>query len=861
MREALVFTLAFAVVVTVSSTHGTSFAEKNTFYDSVKFIQYLDENTALEEVRNGNLDLYYYTISPDRLESSKEERRGGLQVFDSAGGSYSILVNPAESKEFNPFSNREVRFALNYLVDRKLIVNELMGGYGFPVISYYGPTQPEYLTVVNQLESYNFKYNPMLADQIISKALKEETGVKATKTDGIWHADGNPVEITVFIRSDDPVRKSIGEILSAELEKIGFTVNKEFGDLNKAFVVVYGSNPSDVKWNIYTEAWLSSAFVKYDSSGLGQMYAPWYSYMPGFNDPTYWNYENEMLDSITQKIYTGDFETAKQRAALIQDAVVEGIDESVRIFLASKINQYVANKDVSGIVNDFGTGVPSRFTPINAKNNDDDSNNNKELAIGVKQIYQGAWNPVMGFTDSYSVQIWNIVSDPATFKHPFTGETIPVRATWEVQTDSSADNSTIRIPKEAKTWSPALQKWKIVDDDSYATSMVTYDFKFSKWHNGEKMDINDILHSLYFTIEWGTQTDKTDKTFDAEFTPRAAQGIQTIKGVNPTDEDTIEVYVDYGHFDEGEIAGWAELWSTVPWEITAAMEKAVTDGRASFSKSGAASKNVNWLSLIIPKDADTIKEYLREFKETRHVPKSLAHDDWNNQGSEHRNDDYHQSRYESSIDWIENKQHAVISNGPYYLESYSPESRTIKVTAHDDDTYPFVKGEWSKFEDTKFPSIKKIDIKQVIQRGDEISIRVETRNADSILYFLTNGSGESIISDSQDVQKKDNTAVISISPESSGKLGIGANNIKIFAISNSVLKPDFHEMSFIASENAASLPENSNDGDIVFSKTESGYEMWVVVVAVIIIIIVVIISATAVTVSSSRLKKQSHSKP
>ena len=157
--------------------------------------------------------------------------------------------------------------------------------------------------------------------------------------------------------------------MSVELEKIGFTVKKEFGDLNKAFVVVYGSNPSDVKWNLYTEGWGRSAFVRYDSVGLGQMYSPWFSNMPGFNDPSYWNYENEKLDSLTQKIYTGDFETSEQRTKLIQEAVVEGINESVRIFLASKIDQYVVNEKTNGIVNDFGAGVPSRFTPINAKNN------------------------------------------------------------------------------------------------------------------------------------------------------------------------------------------------------------------------------------------------------------------------------------------------------------------------------------------------------------------------------------------------------------------------------------------------------------------------------------------------------------
>ena len=125
----LVIILALSVLTILFDE---SFAEKNTFFDSVKFIQYLDENTALEEVRNGNLDIYYFTISPDRLES--DQNRNGLQVFDSTGGSYSILINPAESQKFNPFSSKDARFALNYLVDRKLIVNELMGGYGSPII-------------------------------------------------------------------------------------------------------------------------------------------------------------------------------------------------------------------------------------------------------------------------------------------------------------------------------------------------------------------------------------------------------------------------------------------------------------------------------------------------------------------------------------------------------------------------------------------------------------------------------------------------------------------------------------------------------------------------------------------------------
>lgn len=814
MKLLLVFILAIVVAFLI---HNDSFAEKSTFFDSVKFIQYLDENTALEEVRKGNLDIYYDRISSDRLENQKS--REGLEVFDSTGGYYSILVNPAESNEFNPFSIKDVRFALNYLIDRKLIVNELMGGYGSPMITYYSPSDPEYLTVIKQLETFNFRYDPILAEEMISNALKEKGAIKSN---GQWEINHKPIEITIFIRTDDPVRKSIGEILSSELEKIGFTVKKDFGDLNKAFVVVYGSDPAEMKWNLYTEGWGRSAFVKYDSTGLAQMYSPWFSNMPGFNNPSYWNYKNEYLDSITQKIYSGDFQSEDQRAGLIQDAVAEGIDQSVRIFLASKIDQYVANEKMEGIVNDLGAGVPSRFTPINSRSDD------KELVIGVKEIYQGAWNPVMGLSDKYSRQIWGIISDPITFKNPFTGKTFPVRADWDVET--AGPNGKLNLPDDAIMWDPIEQQWKKVPPGTQAISKVKFNFKFSNWHNGQKMDMNDIIHSLYFTMEWGTQTDGNDKTFDVEFTPIASQAVQTIIGIKPIDEDTIDVYVNYWHFDEDEIADWAAIWSPMPWEITAAMEQAVIDGKMSFSRSGATNKNVSWISLIIPNDAKMIQSYLNEFSEKKYIPKSLE--------SFETDFNYFDNRYTASSEWVKAHNHAVISNGPFYLSAYSPESRTIIVNAFDDETYPFKLGDWSEFEKTEFPKITNVIVPNIIQKGTDLEINIETSHTDSILYFLTDSNRNSTLSESINVDK--NFTMIKIPGKKTERLDTGAKDLKIFAISNSVLKPDHYTTSFLVVENKVVLSE-INQNNMEFDKNNSFEWIWIIVPISIIIVTVIYI--------------------
>ena len=146
----------------------------------------------------------------------------------------------------------------------------------------------------------------------------------------------------------------------------------------------------------------------------------------------------------------------------------------------------------------------------------------------------------------------------------------------------------------------------------------------------------------------------------------------------------------------------------------------------------------------------------------------------------------------------------------------------------------FKKGEWAKFEKAEVPIIEKIEIKKSVQKGDEISVFIKTKNSDSILYFLTSSEGENVSSDTYFV---DNDSVtIKISPEESNRLGIGANNIKIFATSDSVLKPDFYESSFIVSDNKINLPIPNTEA-IEFTENEPEYWFWTIPVILIIIIV------------------------
>jgi len=758
-----------------------AFGEKGTYVDKVEFIQYSDENTAMQEVKNGNLDIYYQAVSSDTLDP---KTRQDLNVFQSTGTEYALLINPAPSDNFNPFSIQQVRYAMNYLVDRDLIVNEIMGGYGTPMVSAYKPYDTDYLLILGDLQSFNFRYNPILAEQLISDGL---TKAGAKYIDGKWYYSSKPIEITIFIRNDDPIRESIGEILASQLQKMGFDVNKDYGDLTKAFSVVYGSNPSDMKWNIYTEAYTISGFVRYDSVITAQMYSPWFSNMPGFNNPEYWNYKDDYVDSLSKAIFVGNFTSSTERAELIKKAVDEGIKESVRIFLAVKTDQFITNKKVEGTINDFGAGITSRFTPINARDNSD------LLTIGVKKIYQGAWNPIAGFSDSYSQEIWGSVTDPGDFKNPYTGLTFPVRTTWKVETAGPLGK--LDVPSDAIRWDPQQQKWIQVGPGIKSTSKVTFHLKFSNWHNGQPMDMNDVLYGIYFMYQWGADQAAETKTFDSEFSPKANQAAKTTIGVRVLDKDTIEVYLNYWHFDQGEIADSAQVWPSMPWEIIYSMEKAVTDGKLAFSRSDQVSKNVDWLSLIVPEDANLMKANLEEFEKNQSIPVALA-------GM--ADSSYCDSRYSSSASWISTHNHAVISNGPFYVDSYLPEARTITIKAFDDPTYPFGPGYWKEFEEVKLPQIENVNIPNVVSIGKDLDIPVSVTPGSTVYHYLINAQG--IIVDEGVQDSSTGSLDIAVSSQKTMNFTLGANDLQIFAVSDSAYRPDIFSTSFLAINGNYSVP-------------------------------------------------------
>jgi peptide/nickel transport system substrate-binding protein len=824
-------TSSLPISIHADYANSTSNASKGSYVDAVRFIRYSDQNVALELIKQGKIAIYYFAIP---LEVVAEMLNNpAVQIYDRTAGSFGILFNPApsndSSRSINPFQIREVRYAMNFLVNREFVVDEILKGYGSVLIDPFGQYSPEYLNLIETVESFGIRYNPTLAEKMIESGLTKVGAVK-DETTGKWLFADNPITVKILIRSDDPRRKSLGDLVSSELERLGFSVIKQYGDLNKANTVVTGSNPQDFQWHLYTEAYAgTSAFVKYNPVVTSQMYAPYLGNMPGGQNPAFWNYQNASLDNITQKINFFNFTSEDERNELVRNATRAGIQESVRIFIAQNTEPYIADSDVEGLINDFGAGITSKLSLINVQ-----PPNLDLLNIGVKEIYQGAWNSVGGCGDTFCTSIYSALADGATFRNPYTGEIIPMRNIWtEILTTGPTER--MYVSADAQTWDPFSKQWKKAGNDTLALSKVDYKLLFSKWHHGIAMDKSDILYPLYFAFEWGTDEGKGDLTVDPEYTAAVKVALPLLKGIRFINDTAVESFIDQWHYDKKEIADSATAWSGQPWEITAATERLVMAGKVAYSRGEATTKNVPWLSLIIPSHAEMILAELQKMKSEAFIPLPLDGIVTIKEAID---------RYDAAIEWIQQHRHAVISNGPFYLDTYNPSAGIISVKAFRDPSYPFPQGYWSVFENPKLAAIQSVDTQKYLSPGDPLKVRLNVTvgnkpSNDAIVdYFLSDKEGRVIFSGKAEPLENKTTADegsrlnntryangskmvfaqdrttdsvgsvsaaiseqgiydISLNSSVTSKLQEGPNLLKIFANTNDAFRPDIYTIPLL----------------------------------------------------------------
>lgn len=654
------------------------------------YFKAFDIDRAPLDLQAGDMDIYYFSL---KTAAARELRDNpDVRLHEAPASTISLLLNPAPAPEgqINPFSLPKVRQAMQRLVNRDFVAREIYLGQAQPMYAHLSPTDFDYLTIFDVVQEMDLRYDPEFARAQIADAMND---AGAEMIDGVWHYKGEPVRLKFVIRVEDE-RRELGDLVRAELVKAGFQVDTAYQPFAPALQTVYASDPSQLGWHIYTEGWGRGAPNRYDFGTINQMYAPWLGNMPGWQEVGFWQYENEQLDDLGQRLFRGEFKDQAERNQIYREMTRLGLEESVRIWVATVMNAFPARAELRGITDDLAAGPRSiwslREAYVPGRN---------ELTVGHLWVWteRTTWNPIGGLGDVYSTDIWRQLHDPPLWNHPFTGIPGPFRADYQVETAGPEDK--LDVPPDAVMWDAERKQWRPVGDGVQATSKVTFDYARyfqAPWHNGQSITMADVVYAIYQSFDMAYDEDKA--RIEVAMAVTARPFLQTFRGFRVLDDTHLEVYVDFWHFELDYIASYASpAGLSMPWDMLYAMDVLVFDQRrAAYSDTAAARFNLPWISLVMERDARLVRRVLMGLRDDAQLPAAVFTLPTQEGERQLVTAEEAIARYQADLDWFDRFGHLVISNGPFTLARYDPPAQFAQLDAFRDPGYPFKPGDLYK---------------------------------------------------------------------------------------------------------------------------------------------------------------------
>jgi len=718
--------------------------------DKVIFSVRMEESLAVRDVIAGTADVYWQAVAPSILRTLNDTDRAKLDFYSVPSGSWSLMVNPIPNKapythtvngttEFNPLAIREVRFALNFLIDRKKLVDEILYGAGEATFTAMTPGQPGTYRYNLLASKFGFtatgNERKAIADidaaMTAASNLPENRG-KLVKRGSFWQYNGKDVAIKFMIRVDDPNGRLLsGRYIADQIEKAGIKVDRLEYDRSKASGLAYGSDPAGYEWHLYTEGWGAGATRAWWDVSVSQMYAPWYGYMAGLAEEEFWNYTNDRIDELSKKGYNGQYLTEDEYWKGNLEATELGLYDACRIFLVTQFDTFIANKDRFNNRFAYGLGDGPNHWSIRTADvkPDTDGQFKGQKVLRVVQysargsLFMNAWDPVgtQGFNDVYASGIMAACCDPSTFQAPNNAIDTPFSSKFDasslktapqIQPDGSM-GGTIPVPAAAVIWSPETNTWKSVGNGVTAAATGTGSIVPAKWQHGEDVSLVDVRYAGAFVRKLATKLSADDKFYDSSYASYYEDSLKMDKGSVFNSDGSVTNYIDYFFAPDlkvtlasvaavGYKAGNPGRESVVPWEIYEALLYLVGEGSASgtvysFSQSEATTE----VDVIAPACVADIKAKLQEFVSKNHVPASIK--------------DYISAadavkRYNAAIAFINKYGHALIGNGPFIVSEVNTTANSITMDANRNyyqksDYWPnYFKQEITRIENVRAPA-------------------------------------------------------------------------------------------------------------------------------------------------------------
>ncbi len=560
--------------------------EDGVYVDNIRLELRQEQSVGLFDTAMGDLDAFLQPIDGPIYADQNESIKELIRELDSYRSYTELSLNTAWTEPsrveldtvgngdpgdfvMNPFSIQEIRHALNYLINRQQIVDEVYGGRSIPMYQSISPLNDYYDRELRMLdESFGFTpegnfdhaYNMIqdaMTDAMHHPDLAGDMRPPDDSPTEFWQykppgRDWGDIQVKGMIRVEDS-RLHMGRLFSDLLEDCGIRVNRIEGDKGTITTWLF-TDPADWEWGFNTGGWISSVTVAYQHAVPIQFYTDYNRFMPGglIGESCRYLYRRDepyaqpLIDDYVKPLVDGLLTDEQTYWDYIRHISYKGMFQSSRIFVTHNQEVVPLNKErVSEVAYDSTTGWSQFFSPRTIQTTDGDLK--AALYSWSDRLYMDNWNDIHGSRDYNSILAQRMSYDAGTALHPIKGTFIPMRADFVadlemaemfnsiygenivpgefmLRKDYEFDGNgelvkNLDIPTNDDVWWYCVQgdtwlqggheydtDWNRVQVDKVATA-VTYNYNLGTWHSGHDLTVRDILawHAFSKQLSYGEE--------------------------------------------------------------------------------------------------------------------------------------------------------------------------------------------------------------------------------------------------------------------------------------------------------------------------------------------------------------------
>jgi peptide/nickel transport system substrate-binding protein len=810
------------VVVAATPAPMAEVDRNGAWLDTVIIVEEPSADAAVSRMLVGDIDVYAFQVS-NREVAARIAASDDIVGIRSSGSYNELSFNPVgpvfeSTGKLNPFAIPAAREAMNWLIDRNYIVDEIYGGLGTARYTPFNTASGDYALMADVIRALEAKYayNPALAEEVIGGVMEE---IGATKgADGKWQYEGAPVEISVLIRTEDE-RRFIGDYVATQLENIGFTAIRDYKTAAEASPIWINGDPAAGLFHIYTGGWISTAVPRDLGSNFEFFYTPsglasplWQAYTP---DPEY----AEIAEKLANQLYT----TVEERKELMAQALELSFLDSVRVWSNDRASVSPVRSEIS-VASDLYGAIAG--TPLWATTMQRDGQVGGSVRVAMPSILTNPWNPVAGTNWIFDQMPIRGTGEFAVVNDPYTGLNLPnriERAELFVEEGRPVGKTldwvdlqfvpSIEVPGDAWADWDAENQVFITASEAYTQpvtvarkSVVYYPadlYDTVKWHDGSPYSVGDAVMRLILLFDRA-------KEASAIYDPAAVSGFNSFmasfRGVKivSTDPLVIEFYSDSLFLDaEENIENIDALWPSYAqgqgsWHALTPGIRAEAAGETALSSSKADTLEVEYLSMIAGPTIAIMKAQLDAAQEEGFIPYEPTL-------GQFITAEEAEARYNNLAQWFNRRGHFWIGTGVFYLERAFPVEGTVILQRFVDHPDPADK--WARFA---APPIAELDIdgpsRVTIGQPATFDVFVEFQGEPyavgdilEVKYLLFDANGELAASGAAEAIE-DGLWQVSLGADVTGQLAAGSNRLEVVVVSKLVAVPVFDSVVFVTAQ-------------------------------------------------------------